>query len=338
MVYVSLTDGNRLVKRGGSLPYTRYLDPGESVKFEIVCTGQGESSSEDDIVVSATFTENETDEVQTTEDKLTVVRVDFMPVLEAPTNPCIRRHKFGVREEISCACQPKLQGVEWRNVGNGMFDGAQYICSLDVDERPIEVRYKDAEYTPLISVVTPIDIMVKKVEHKTFGVPINHAGGIGMKFELLLKPLDVCFSGIAVEEVPSDKGSREGYFAMPIFAELQSHTKNNGAGVWCKVGGDNDFATDVAAITNAIPRITPDGVLTDNVNFGWVFGRVLWDIPMGWGEYESSEHDEPYGIFDNSKKSEMMIYNTGRSEVRKFGHHVTRDINGDIYLDNRKVE
>ena len=41
-----LADGNRLVKGGGSLPYTRELAPGEEVRFDIVCTGQGESCGE----------------------------------------------------------------------------------------------------------------------------------------------------------------------------------------------------------------------------------------------------------------------------------------------------
>ena len=51
----TLSDGNRLAKSGGSFPYTKELAPGEEVSFEIACTGQGESSGEDDIVVTGTF-------------------------------------------------------------------------------------------------------------------------------------------------------------------------------------------------------------------------------------------------------------------------------------------
>lgn len=76
-VELTLSDGNRLAKSGGSFPYTKELAPGEEVSFEIACTGQGESSGEDDIVVNGTFTENETGETLAAEDRLTVVRVDF---------------------------------------------------------------------------------------------------------------------------------------------------------------------------------------------------------------------------------------------------------------------
>jgi hypothetical protein len=77
MVEFTLSDGNRLAKSGGSFPYTKELAPGEEVSFTIACTGQGESSGEDDIVVNGTFTENETGETLAAEDRLTVVRVDF---------------------------------------------------------------------------------------------------------------------------------------------------------------------------------------------------------------------------------------------------------------------
>ena len=135
-------------------------------------------------------------------------------------------YKYGARESIGCYCQPNLQNIQWRNVGSGNFKGSEYVCSLDADERPIEVRCKNAEYVPLISVVTPNGIEAVSVDCVTYGVPTNYAGGIGMEFKLRLNPLDVCFSGTAVEEVPCDIGLREGYFAMPIFAELQSHTRN----------------------------------------------------------------------------------------------------------------
>ena len=282
-VEFTLSDGNRLAKSGGSLPYTRELAPGEEVSFEIACTGQTESSSEDDIVVTGIFTENETGETLAAEDRLTIVRVEFLPKVLAPNNPCIRRHKYGVRESVGCYCQPNLQNIQWRNVGSGNFKGSEYVCSLDADERPIEVRYKNAEYIPLISVVTPNGIEAVSVDCVTYGVPTNYAGGIGMEFKLRLNPLDVCFSGISVEEVPCDIGLREGYFAMPIFAELQSHTRNNGAGVWCEIDIDNIvLGGDIAAIESLLPRVTPDGILTNDLHFGWMDGRIEWEIPLGW--------------------------------------------------------
>ena len=334
-----LSDGNRLAKSGGSFPYTKELAPGEEVSFEINCTGQAESSVEDDIVVNGIFTENETGETLAAEDRLTVVRVDLIPAMRAPENECLRRHKVGVREKINCGCQPDLQDVEWRNVGSGNFSGSEYICSLDADENPIEVHYKNVEYMPSISVVAPNGIEAVRVDHLIFGVPTNHAGGIGMEFVLKVKPLDVCFSGIAVEEVPCDIGSREGYFSYPMFAYLQSHTFDNGAGRWSNVRVNNILElTDVAAIESLIPRITADGILTNDLSFGWIDGRVEWDIPMGWGEKNSVIGDNPYKKFAEDTKAEMRIFSSGQSGVRKFQHQVTRYIDGRIFLDMKEIK
>ena len=334
-----LADGNRLVKGGGSLPYTRELAPGDEVRFDIVCTGQGESSGEDDVVVNGIFTENETGEVLAAEDRLTVVRVDFIPELQAPENHCIRRHKVGVREKIGYECIPNLHAVEWINTGNGRFADAEYICSLDSEENPIKVRYKDVDYMPSISVVAPNGIEAASVWHKTYGASTNQAGEIGMRFELRVRPLDVCFSGIAVEEVPCDIGSREGYFAYPIFAYLQSHTFDNGAGRWSKVRPTNILEyIDEASIESLIPRITPDGILTNDLSFGWIDGRVEWDIPMGWGEENSVIGDNPYKKFAEDTKAEMRIFSSGQSGVRKFQHQVTRYIDGRIFLDMKEIK
>jgi hypothetical protein len=338
-VEFTLSDGNRLAKSGGSFPYTKELAPGEEVSFEIACTGQGESSGEDDVVVTGIFTESETGETLAAEDRLTVVRVDFMPELQAPENHCIRRHKVGVREKINCGCQPYLQDVEWRNVGNGSFSGSEYICSLDVDENPIEVCYKNVEYTPLISVVAPNGIEAVSVGWKDYGVPTNHAGGIGMMFDLRALPLDVCFSEIAIEEVPCDIGIREGYFSNPVFSYLQSHTYDNGAGRWSTIDDCNLLVLrDEAAISSKIPRITPDGSLINDENFGWSNGKITWNIPCGWGERDSVKGTPPHSSFAEDTKSVMEITVSGRSSVRKFNHKVERDINGDIFLDSRKVK
>ena len=339
-VEFTLSDGNRLVKSGGSLPYTRELAPGEEVSFEITCTGQGESSGEDDIVVNGTFTENETGEKLAAEDRLTVVRVDFIPAMRAPENECLRRHKVGVREKIIYACQPNLQNVEWRNVGKGRFSGSEeYICSLDADENPIAVHYKNVEYMPSISVVAPNRIEAARVEWEEYGVLTNQAGGIGMIFDLRVLPLDVCFSEIAIEEVPCDIGIREGYFSHPVFSYLQSHTYDNGAGRWSTINDYNVLELrDEAAISSKIPRITPDGSLTNDENFGWSDGKITWNIPCGWGERDSVKGTPPHSSFAEDTKSVMEITVSGRSSVRKFNHKVERDINGDIYLDSRKVK
>ena len=160
-----------------------------------------------------------------------------------------------------------------------------------------------------------------------------------MKFELRVKPLDVCFSGIAVEEVPCDIGIREGYFSYPFFSNLQSHTRDNGAGKWSKVDIDNIlFVVDEAAIKSLLPRITSDGILTNDTSFGWMDGLVQWNIPLGWGEENSSGTLGPYKNFAEDTKAEMRLFSDGQSGVRKFQHQVTRYVDGRIFLDMKEIK
>jgi hypothetical protein len=334
MVYVALTDGNRLVKRGGSLPYTRYLEPGETVGFGIDCTGQGESSSEDDIVVNATFTENETGEVLTSEDSLTVVRVDFIPELQAPENHCIRRHKVGVREKIGCSFQPSSAKIQFVSVvGDGTIQGLSYTCPLNSADRPIKVVYGNAEYVPDINVVAPNGIEAREVDYWKGNVPTNSAGGIGLTMDLYVKPLDVSFVGIAIQEVPNNNGHHTGYFAFSNFSGNWYHSRGNGAGEWLGVDGENKFGHDFACISNSLSRVTEDGIFIDDERYGWLDGELCWHVPFGWNEYYVDDLMSEFARFAEDTRQTMLISADGKCEVRKFGNSAIRYIDGRIYLN-----
>jgi hypothetical protein len=77
--------------------------------------------------------------------------------------------------------------------------------------------------------------------------------------------------------------------------------------------------------------------LTNDTSFGWIDGRIVWNIPMGWGEKNSVIGDNPYKKFAEDTKAEMRIFSSGQSGVRKFQHQVTRYIDGRIFLDMREV-
>ena len=44
-----------------------------------------------------------------------------------------------------------------------------------------------------------------------------------------------------------------------------------------------NYGKDVVAISNSLPRMTSGGVLTNNVQFGWQYGTIVWQVPIGWG-------------------------------------------------------
>ena len=341
-VRIELAGADGLVPYGGRpLPFEQDLEPGEEVAFKTAYRAVRPSGGKDDIVVTATFTENETGWTESTVDKATAIRLEFDAVAEAPTNKNPGRRKLGVRERLNCFQYPSSPSVEWVTSGGGsMMDGGrQFQCPLRAATNPLIARCQGVEYVPSLHVVEPEGIEVRNVTPVTYGVATNHAGGIGMRFELFLKPFDVSFSEIAVEEIPCERGERTGYFDRPEFVALQSHTTLNGAGRWMNVSEeDNGYGLDYAEIDSTIPRVKPSGEFTSELQYGWTDGSVLWPIPSGWGEKDRVKGDLPEAEIQESVTSLMTIQASGRSGVRKFRHQVTRDIDGTIFLDGVHVK
>ena len=210
---------------------------------------------------------------------------------------------------------------------------AKYQCPIRCAENPLKLTFGGAEYIPFISVVEPSGIKVLSVTEQRYGAGIGEAGGIGMDLELALKPLDVNFSFIMVEEVPSAAGSRTGYFSHQVFASLQSHTSENGAGIWRRPDDNNFYATDYVCVTSSIPRITPGGILTNDAQFGWADGEIFWEVPSGWGELGSVDLDPPEGRFAEDTTHRVVIFADGKCGIRKLLHQVTRSTNDVVVLD-----
>ena len=338
-VEFTLSDGNRLAKSGGSFPYTKELAPGEEVSFEIACTGQGESSGEDDIVVNGIFTENKTGEMLAAEDRLTVVRVECSPEKKAPNNKCFYRHKVGVREVIDCIQSPPSPSVQWSaEKVSRMRTTAKVQCPLFATEQPIVAKCKDTEYRPLISVVEPNGIEARNVRYWKGSVSTNCAGGIGLEMKLYIKPLDVSFEKIAVEEVPCTEGMHSGYFALPQFSGDWYHSRDNGAGRWHDISEGNIFGDDTACISNELYRVNDSGLFVEDENYGWWYGDLSWKVPFGWNEMNTAGDTAEFKRFAENTLQEMVIFPNGMSGVRKFYNMATRYIDGRIFLNGVQKE
>lgn len=96
---------------------------------------------------------------------------------------------------------------------------------------------------------------------------------------------------------------------------------------------DNGFARDAAKCESNIPRVTPDGVLTNDTSFGWANGHILWNVPSGWGDRGMKEYEEPHKIFAADITHLLSISTNGQCSIEKFEHTVVRRINDDVFLD-----
>lgn len=340
-VRIEIAGADGLVPYGGSpLPFERELEPGETVAFKNAYRAARPSGGADDIVVTATFEENVTGWTWTSESKATAIQLEFKAVLRAVENSCPNRHKLGVNEKVSCTQTPSEPKVNWSTPGGGHMTNnlSQYSCPLHVARNPLAANCKDAEYTPELVVVEPQAVEPRNIGYWKEGAAIGCAGGIGLEFDLYILPLDVSFSGLAVEEIPCDIGSRSGYFLNNHFTNLFSHTSDNGAGNWLRLSADHLFGVDAPGIYTALPRVTPDGVLTNDLNFGWTYGTLTWAIPYGWNEGITNHTVCVRGRFAENTVHENVIFETGKTGVRKLQQAVTREINGKIYLNGIQME
>ena len=321
------------------LPSSLVLGPYGTYTEEFTCEGASASGTANDVVVSGSFVENVTGESYDAQDQITVFKVDIRPTVWPAGNECINRHKYGAREVVNIFQVPSTPVLQWSHTGNGRkTNDGKYQCPILACERPIVLSRGNAAYTPCVTVIAPTGVRVDHVERRLYGVPVGEAGGIGMKFDLSIAPFDVSFGWISVEEVPSLLGEHDGYFNHPSFEADWSHTRAAGAGKWTKVQPNNFYGTDYAAISNSLPRMTSSGVLTNDVQFGWQYGTIVWQVPIGWGEENSSGYDEEVGLFPTTETQQMVIFPDGKCGVRKFRHMVTREIDGTVNLDGRQVQ
>ena len=339
-VDLSGMDALRLVS--GTPPSGRTLAPGEYVEFEAEYEAERASSQENGTVAKVSFTENETNITFDDEDKMTVVEVTISPTVGAPENSAPGRHKYGIREKVRCSQSPCSPVMTWVDSGDGeltmLSQNMIYICPLSSTVNPLKVFYGNVEYEPNFTVVEPNGIIARNPKNIKFGKHPNQAGWVGMELELYVKPLDVSFFEIAVEEVPCNTGSHTGYFDNPYFSHMWYHTRENQAGNWIDVSLGNFFAYDNAAIASKLDQILTVDSNGNSVEDGWIDGSIIWDVPFGWNEAGTSGEIEPYKTFATGTTQEMIIFYNGRTGVRKLGNHIVRMTNDVVILNMEVVQ
>ena len=328
------------------LPHSQELAAGATYHASGVYEGAVQSENELDIRVSGSFVPNGQGGTIENDVRLTVVRIRLLPYVDPPQDATSGRHRYGVCEYVKQFQFPSEPAVTWNPVGGGsnlVLETGQpcYHFPLQACRNPLRVDLGDVSYVPLLRCIEPTGIVVRAVELCTFGLPAGKAGGIGLLQAFYVTPFTVSFSRIAVEEVPCDQGSAEGYFRYATTSNLWSHTRYAGAGQWYDVSSSNKMdeepdSKDMAAITNELFAITSDGTLTNDYSFGWMGGITTWQIPFGWNARGTRGEIEPVGTFGGTIQ-EFYIDRWGHTAVRKFGNQATRRIDDKRYLNGIEV-
>ena len=341
-VRIEIRGADGLVQYGGSpLPFECDLEPGEEVTFKNTYRAVRPSGGEDAIVVTATFTENETDWSQTTIDKATAIRLRFTPEVEAPKNESIGRHRYGVYEIVNCFQNPTEPRVDWQTTGCAPIGNVKFRLPLSRATDPITASCRGTAYTPTLTVVEPDGIEGRCLGFVTYGVQTNHAGGIGMHLGFHLKPLEVSFSSLMFAEIPCDRGSHSGYFSNPVFSDIWCHSSANGAGRWHMVGADGnrvggEDTVDTVAIESDLPRMTSDGSFTNDSQYAWTNGHIEWEIPCGWNAADGEP--VPHREFATDTRHRLELETSGTVRLKKLGNEVVREISGAIFLNGERKD
>ena len=334
------------VNGGASFPYSQMLAPGESYYATGMYEGVLESGVANDIQVSGSLVPNEQGENIQTNAQLTVIRILLTPEVNPPSEATSGRHTYGVCEFVRLFQFPSIPAVVWNPAGGGSnaVSRTGYSCyrfPLNACENPLRAEVDEVFYVPRLSCIEPSEIIAREVELCTYGLPAGKAGGVGLLLAFYVTPFTVSFSEIAVEEVPCDDGSVNGYFRHVMPTNAWSHTRLAGAGIWDDVDLDNrvsgrDRIRDEAGIYEELPPITPDGTITNDYSYGWMDGLMIWQIPFGWHVRGTSGETDPFGNIAGTTQ-EFYIDQWGHAAVRKFNNQATRRIDDRRFFNGVEV-
>ena len=309
------------------------LAPGEAREWEATYAPLSHSAAEDDIKAEARFAENLSGGVYGNEAKMTVVQLELTPtVLREGFD---HRHVWGVKETIHCSAKPDIG--QWNKTGGGTLKPSgsvkDYTCPLVSDGSTLSYSAGSDCYNFNIAIVEPNAIVAIPIRTLTYGLGPNQAGGIGLRFDTYVMPMHVSFSGIAMEEVPSNEGSHNGFFNNNYFRNDWYHTAEHGAGKWENVRPDNFCGYDEAAYKTEIPRVLPDETMTFNPNEGvWSDGLITWRINWGWAEKDSQFGDIPVDEITTPYNETFRIDEYGSLSVTKFQCRIVRGTNNVLRM------
>jgi hypothetical protein len=303
------------------------IAPNETREWSAIFAPRVHSEVNDDVVLAASLAEYETEETIQRVGELTVVKVELTPVVMR--DGCEHRHIVGVYERIFCQVFPNAIDVYIEGIGGGSVEMhntyAYYDCPGRGENGGLRFTYGNNQYSSCFSVIEPEALVVGVCKEVAFVAPTNTAGAVGMNIELFAAPLTVSFKGLSMMEIPTISSiPPEGMLADDVFSEIWNHTKDRGAGVFYCLRNDNFVFEDEVKFAVAIES-------------PWQWGKIVWDIPIGWAQRESGDNDPCIGILPVQYQQIFEIHSTGRFRLTKFNYWVERAADGSRARSNGVV-
>ena len=334
---------------GVTLPFESDVGAGMKIDFTIVYNGKQPSYSANDIVVTSIFTENiQGAQPESSEAKLTSVKVELEAVYVAPENTNQLRHEYGVGEKVKFIVTPNLSEIEMSVVKADTTDNVTiydtfggelqvnaggtvnvYTCPASGTTPDITVSFSDAEHHPSLSIVEPRFVATTNAT----GIGSFSLGDVVMgtlRTVNCIGPMTVSFRGVKMVEVPCTNAvPPTGYFSTTSFDGNLAHTLDAGAGWTKRIGVGNYWTIDEAGRNVSYPS--------------WSSGQLVWKIPIGWKRmmYEGDDigrvEEADYALYRGQGSRPLLIGNredaytqtfkilpSGESSVEKFGYRLTR--------------
>ncbi len=357
---------------GPGLPLASVALPANtSVSYAIVYEGSEASGAADDISVTATLTENVTGSLSSDSCSATSVRLEMSPVWAAPENPCTNRHVYGVGEKVRFNVQPQLSSVvlstvkqdtqdaetsEYELFGTNVTVDASvkriYTCPISANySSPIKVNFGDVEYSPLISLVEPQEVITRGAEWGVNKVDLFYegnrrcwpSGSVGTATLVTtnyIGPMTVSFRGIAVSEVPCNE--EDTITGCLTNVRWRTHTYESGAGRARPIREGNFWFVDSAGLTPTIVNWEPGGELVLKIPIGWhrrnSFDSDEW-FPVFRPDYEFDDYDLSRPLKLNVVyRQRFLVDEDGVCRTDKFGHWISRSRFCRVILDGVQLQ
>ena len=318
---VSSTNLSKLQKNSGpAFPAQSIAVPADhSITYEMNYVGLSASDTTNDVVVSATLTENGTGAISTSAASATVVKVELESRNTASANKDRHRHTFGVLEAFDYRQYPSDAPVAW------------YFCEGETELLPFSPGYMILNATTNetsgghcefratcggVAYTNDFLMVMPRIEarnprcNETLTMVRGEAGWLVLHLDLYVEPSYVSFQGIYFTEIPDESGNcpHSGYYNDVTKGGYLSHCAAAGAGGWFRVNSEGYLCSDKAGRGGRYEK-------------PWGDGWKEWPIPVGWGNNGDlwAQYDDP------PTTQKFTLTSEGVFTISKYGFEATRD-------------